>query len=258
MFNRSTGLRNFLLKGGCYDDALRNGDIDIFYGAAQPASADAATTGTLLCRITSASLARTAEVLSSGTVTLTGGASGSVGTLTVNGVEVMGALVNFNATLTQTATDIAAQINRFRSVPDYSASASGAVVTIKALPGTGVGPNTFAVVGGTLTTITVTNVNLAGGVAAINGLAFDNAIAGVMLQLATQTWSGVNVATGTATYFRQYGSVADAGGVDATGTAIRLDGAIAVSGAEMNLNSTAFASGATTTIPTSGWNLTLP
>lgn len=244
----STGLRNFLNKSGSMDDALRNGCIEIFTGA-QPSSADAAATGTLLCTITAASGALTKEVLSLGTVTLTGGAAGSVDTLTVNSVEIMGAAVPFNATLTQTATDVAAQINRFKSVPDYTARAVGAVVTITALPGTGTGPNGYVVASG-VTTITKTDANMASGVAAVNGLKFDGSVAGVMPKLATQTWSGVNVATGTAGWFRQHGSVVDANAVDAAELFIRVDGAISTSGSEMDLNSTAFVTSATTTLAT--------
>lgn len=244
----STGLRNYLLKEGSYDDAFRNGIIQIFSGA-QPSSADAATTGTLLCTISNNSGAVTSEVLSSGTLTLTGGGSGSVNTLTVNGVEIMGAAVNFDATLTQTAADVAAQINRYKSNPDYFATSSGAVITITALRGTGTAPNGFAVAA-TTTTITTSNTAFAGGVAPVNGLLFDVASGGVMNKLSTQTWSGTNAATGTAGWYRQYGSVSDAGGLDSTASTIRMDGAVATAGAEMNLNSTAFVSGAVTTLAT--------
>ncbi len=256
----STGMRNFLDKYGSLDDALRNGWIEIYTGP-QPASADAAVQGTLLCTITAASAALTHEVLSCGTVTLTGGAAGSVDALTVNSVEVMGAVVPFNSTLTQTAADVAAQINRFQSVPNYFATSSGAVITIHAMPGSGTGPNGYAVAT-TVTTITKTDANMGSGggatagVAAVNGLKFDQALAGVLTRLSTQTWSGVNAATGTAGWFRQYGSVADAGALDATNLALRIDGAVATAGAEMNLNSTAFASGATTTI--ANWQTTMP
>lgn len=253
-FRLSTGIRNFLNKQGSIDDALRNGWIEIYSGA-QPATADAAVTGTLLCTITVGSAARTAEVLASGTVTLTGGASGSVDTLTVGGIEVLGASVAFNTSLTLTAADVAAQISRFRSYPDYTATSVGAVVTIKALPGSGTAPNTLAVVS-TATTITKTDVNMAGGVAAANGLRFDLSVAGVMTKLATQTWSGLNVATNTAGWFRQYGSVADASALDSAGVTLRVDGTVATSGADMNLNSTAFTSGATTTL--SSWSMTMP
>ncbi len=250
----STGMRNFLNKRGSIDGALRNGWIEIYSGA-QPTSADAAATGTLLCTVSNSSGAITHEVLATGTVTLTGGASGSVNTLTVNGVEVLGAAISFNTTLTQTAADVAAQINRYSSTPEYSATSSGAVVTISAMPGTGVGPNTFAVVS-TVTTITKTDVNLSGGVAAVNGLLFDLSTTGVMTKLTTQTWSGVNAAAGTAGWFRQYGSVADASLLDSLGVLLRIDGSIATAGAEMNLNSTAFAAAATTTLAT--WGMTIP
>lgn len=250
----SSGMRNFLNKQGGIDDALRNGWIEIYTGS-QPLSADAAATGTLLCTISNASGAITKEVLASGTVTLNTGAAGSVDTLTVNSVEIMGTAVPFNSTLTQTAADVAAMINRTKTVPDYSATSSGAVVTIKALPGTGTGPNTF-VVASTVTTITKTDVNLAGGVASVNGLKFDTSATGTMNKLSTQTWSGVNAASGIAGWFRQYGSVADTSALDATETVKRIDGAVATVGAEMNLNSTSFVAAATTTL--ANWGMTVP
>lgn len=250
----STGLRNFLAREGGIADALSGGIIEIYTGA-QPASADAAPTGTLLCTLSSNAGAVTAEVLSSGTVTLTGGASGSVDTVTVNSINILGASVPFNGTLAQTAADVATQINRNKSAVEYTASASGAVITISALPGTGTTPNGF-VVSGTSTTITTSFANMAGGVAQVNGLKFDAVVAGVLSKLATQTWSGTNVASGTAGWFRQYGSVADSKALDSVGVAMRMDGAVSTAGAEMNLNNTAFASGALTSLAT--WSMTIP
>jgi hypothetical protein len=250
----STGLRNFIAKQGGIGQALNNGVIEIYTGA-QPASPDAAPTGTLLCTITNNAGAVTSEVLATGTLTLTGGAGGSLNTLTVNGIDILGAAVPFDGTLNQTAIDIAAQINRFMGAPDYTASAAGAVVTISALPGTGASPNGF-VVAETTTTLTATTANMAGGVAPVNGLQFEAPVAGALVKRTTQTWSGVNAASGTAGWFRQYGSVADSHALDSVGVALRMDGAIATAGAEMNLNNTAFASGATTTL--AGWSDTVP
>lgn len=250
----STGLRNFIAKQGGIAEALNNGIIEIYTGA-QPASADAAPSGTLLCTISNNAGAVTSEVLATGTLTLTGGSAGSVNTLTVNGIDVIGGAVPFNATLAQTALDVATQINRNTGTVEYTASAAGAVVTISALPGTGASPNGF-VVAETTTTLTATVANMAGGVAAVNGLKFDTAAAGVLSKLASQVWSGLNGATGTAGWFRQYGSAADSKALDSAGVALRIDGAIATSGAEINLNNTAFASGATSTIAT--WTMTVP
>ena len=253
----SIGARAFVMGQGSFKSAFQNGRIEIYTGS-QPTSADAAVTGTLLCTVTAASGARTAEVSATGTVTLTGGASGSVNTLTVNSVEIMGAAVAFNTSLTQTAADMVTQINNNLSNVEYVASSVGAVVTITAIPGTGTNPNGF-VVASTVTTITKTDVNMSGGVAAVNGLAYGKAgaaTAGMISKLVTQVWSGVNGNTGTAGWYRAYGSVADAGGLDATGLTIREDGAIATSGAELNMSSTALTATATTTL--SQWDRTLP
>lgn len=249
----SAGALNFLAGGGSYRDMFDNGRVEIYSGA-QPANANAAVTGTLLCTITNNALARTAEVLSAGTLTLTGGASGSVNTLTVNGVDILGGAVNFDTTLTQTASDIATQINNLKGNVRYLASFAGAVVTITALPGTGASPNAF-VVAATYTTITGTTANLAGGVAAVNGLLYTGPVGGVVNKLAAQTWSGTNGNTGTAGWFRAYGSVADAGALDSVAAFLREDGAIATAGAEMNMVSTSLAATALTVI--TGWQRTI-
>jgi hypothetical protein len=250
----SDAARNFLAAVGSYKDAFHGGKIEIYSGA-QPATANAAVTGTLLCTITSGSASRTAEVLSTGNLTLTGGASGSVDTLTVNSVDILGGAVPFNTSLSQTAIDVAAKINAFKGLVRYTAIAVGAVVNIYALPGTGASPNGF-VVARTSTTITTTVGNMASGVAAVNGLLYGAPAAGVISKLASQAWTGVNANSGTAGYFRAYGSVADAGALDAAAAFIREDGAISTSGAELNMTSTALTSGATTTI--SSWDRTFP
>lgn len=250
----SVAARNFMAGVGSYKDAFSNGRIEIYSGS-QPATADAAVTGVLLCTISNASGARTAEVLSTGNLTLTGGASGSVDTLTVNGVDILGGAVAFNTSLNQTAADVAAAINGFKGNVRYTAIAAAAVVNIYALPGTGASPNGF-VVARTSTTITTTVGNMATGVTAVNGLLFGPQSVAVIAKKTTQVWTGVNAASGTAAYFRLYGSVADAGGLDASATFIREDGAVATSGGELNMTSTALVSAATTTI--SAWDRTFP
>lgn len=250
----STAARNFMADRGSYKDAFQNGKIIIYTGA-QPASADAAATGTILAVITDASGAHTPEVSATGTVTLTAGASGSVNTITLNGVNILGAAIPFNVSLTQTAIDCVTQINAYRQSNDYVASSVGAIITITATPGMGTIPNGL-VLATTTTTITTAVTPMAGGVAPANGLKFGNAVAGVLSKLASQTWSGVNLATGTAGWYRQYGSVADTGVLDSTATFIREDGVVSTAGSEMVLSSTALTVAATTTI--SSDTLTIP
>ena len=168
-------------------------------------------------------------------------------TLTVNSVDILGGAVPYNTSLTQTAADIALQINRNRSNVEYTATSSGAVVTIKALPGTGASPNGF-VVASTTTTLTKTDSNMAGGVNAANGLKLGEPSSGAVSKLASQTWSGVNASSGTAGYYRLYGSVADVGALDSSATYFREDGAIGTSGSDMNMTSTALTNGIATAI----------
>lgn len=250
----SSGLRNFALAGGSVKDALQGGKL-LIYSGAQPATADTAPSGTLLATITAASGAHTAEVLATGTVTLNTGAAGSIDTLTVDGISIIDAAVAFDTSLTLTAAALALAINNAASDPEYSATSSGAVVTIKAKRGSGAGPNGF-VVASTVTTLTKTDANMASGVTGVNGLSFGVAAAGALIKLASQTWSGVAGANGTAGWFRFVGAVADSGITDTTESDIRLDGAISTSGAQLNMSSTSITSGATQTINT--FPITLP
>jgi hypothetical protein len=99
-----------------------------------------------------------------GTVTLDSGASGSVDGITVDGVQVMFGAESFDTDLATTAANVAANIAAATSSPNYTASSSGAVVTIRSLT-SGTGPNGFVVASST-TTIVTTDVNMSGGTAA--------------------------------------------------------------------------------------------
>ena len=238
----STGLVNKLMDTGCFKDVFANCVIDIFSGT-QPANADLAATGTRLVTITKGSGAYTAETRAAGTLTLAG-ASGSINTVTINAVDILGGAVAFNSSLNQTAVDVAAQINRNPKNLQFVASATGssAVVTLTAANGLGTLPNGW-VVAYTATTMTATAVNMAGGVDAANGLRFDVAAGGSVPKLVTDTWSGNGLAPGgTAGWFR----VRESGdtGAGASTSAARLDGSISTSGADMNLASLAVTEGA--------------
>lgn len=196
----SKALRNSVLAYGSLKIGLQGGCLDIYSGAV-PATADDPQTGTKLVRITEASGAWTPEVVSAGLMTLTSGTVGQITQVTVNGVSLLSAPVVFNTSLEQTATDLAAAINEGLTTPDYVALSFGAVVAIVAFPGTGTGPNGL-VVAGTLVSLTANYTNFAGGVASINGLKFSVPAAGILAKLSTQVWSGIALASGTATYWR--------------------------------------------------------
>jgi hypothetical protein len=101
-------------------------------------------------------------VAATGTVTLTGGAAGSVNMITVDGVNIMSGAVIFTVDLATTATAVAANINAHTSSPEYTAVAVGSVITISAAIGVGSDPNRFVVLV-TATTITFTKTDMSGG-----------------------------------------------------------------------------------------------
>lgn len=249
----STALRNFIAQGGSYVSAFQNGRLEIYSGS-QPATADTAVSGTLLCTITKSSGAHTPEVQALGSLTLAG-ASGSINTVTVDGFDIIDEAVAFDTSLTITAENLAAAINRSQKIPNYTATSSGAVVTIIAPLGMGAAANTLAVAY-TATTMTATEANMSGGVTAVNGLRYGIAASGVVAKMDTQTWSGVNAASGTAGWYRMYGAVSDGGAADSAATYLREDGAISTSGSQLNMASTTLTAAATTTIDS--WSRTFP
>lgn len=250
----STGLRNHLAAGGSFKNAFQNGRIEIYTGS-QPATPETAVSGTLLCTVTNSNGAHTAEVQATGTITITG-AAGSIDTCTLDGVSLIAAAVPFNTSVTQTATDLVTAINDHETFLNVKASSSAGVVTITAPRGAGATFNGLDLAT-TVTTLAATPVDMAGGVTAVNGLKFGTEASGAIAKLAAQTWEGTNVAGGTAGWYRMYGSVADTGAADATGAAIREDGAISTSGQQLNLTgSTTLTAAAKTTINT--WSRTVP
>ena len=104
-----------------------------------------------------------------GSIDITAGTSNpgtnKVSTITVDGVDVLGAAVDWVTSNAATATAVALQINTNTSSPNYGATASGATITITADIIQGDTPNTFLVsstVGGDVTTGSA--VAMAGGV----------------------------------------------------------------------------------------------
>jgi len=250
---QSTGLRDFLQQSGCMRRGFLNGELRLRSGSA-PATADAAETGTLLVTITVSSGARTAETKAAGSVTLTGGGAGSVDTLTVSGVEIMGSATAFDTTLIVTAANVVDKINKWNPVGIWAVTDGAATPKITLYAPLGAGVVTWAVAS-TCTTITKTDVAFGTevtGIAPVSGLQYGLSATGAVAK--TGVWSGEVAATGVAGYWRLCGSVVDAGG--SSTTLVRLQGTCGTSGADYNMGSTTLVLGATHTVDT--WTLTEP
>lgn len=137
-----------------------------------PASAAVAPTGGPLFDLSSVNTS--GGVKATGTATISG-ASGSIDSITVGGVEVMSGVENFDTLIATTATAVAANISAHTSVPDYNAAAVDTVITITAVL-EGVAGNDLAVVT-TGTTLTSVDVATSGGIGdgiALGGITYKN------------------------------------------------------------------------------------
>lgn len=109
------------------------------------------------------------ETLATGTLTLVSGTAGEISSVSVNGLVVTSSAVPFNATLNQTATDLAANITAFAADVantnpiKFTAQANGTVVTISAPSGTGSTPNGYVVTGVATGDLSVGYVYMSGG-----------------------------------------------------------------------------------------------
>lgn len=87
------------------------------------------------------------EVLASCRFRIVGGVASAgvnyISNVSVNGVNVLGANVDYGASAALTAAAVAGQINSHTSSPNYTATASGDTVTIHPLEGTGASPNGY-------------------------------------------------------------------------------------------------------------------
>lgn len=76
-------------------------------------------------------------------------------------------------------------------------------------------------------------------------ITFGSAAGGTMPKNPSETWTGVNVANGTPTFYRHVLTTDDG---SASTTAPRYQGSVAVVGADMNLTASTLTSGATQTL----------
>jgi hypothetical protein len=223
--------------------SLQGGWIGIYSGT-QPASADAATTGTLLMAITNSAGTFSPGVYQTSDadgICLTQ-TPGSPGAMTINGTTSGTLGVGYYVTISGTGNEsakifrITGTGNGDEAIIEYLQGPNNTTVSTK---------NTFK---------TVTEVYASAATAAAvtvgygitNGLFLALAANGAIGKHASQTWSGIGIADGTAGWFRFYGAATDAGGISTT--LPRIDGRIATSGAELNLSNTSIVTGASQTI----------
>lgn len=88
---------------------------------------------------------------------------------------------------------------------------------------------------------------------ATNGLEFDDTITdGTVVKATDEVWSGKGIAAGTAGWYRFYSNAYQTG---ASTSAVRLDGACASSGSQLNMSSTNIAVNATITVDSASYTL---
>lgn len=248
----STGLSQAVASQQALRTALANCVIDIYSGT-QPASADDAISGTYLCTVSKSAGAFTAEVKGTGVLTV-GTGVGTITAVTLNGINILDSTVTTTADSTANAVAVVAALNASAWNDLVVASNVAAVITLTAVNGLGVNYNsaTLATSVTASATLTVTSTSFASGtggsvagVAAANGLTFGAAVAGVLSKATAETWSGTASASGTAGCFRITGeSSTQATRQAASTTALRIDGALATSGGDINLGSLTVTSGA--------------
>lgn len=78
-----------------------------------------------------------------------------------------------------------------------------------------------------------------------DGISMDAAVSGVIGKNTGEVWSGTNVASGTASFYRHVGA-ADTGASSTTEP--RIQGSVALAGGDMNMTSVALSSGAVQTL----------
>ncbi len=248
----STGARNGLAGPLGFGGMFNQGYMEVYSGS-QPASADAAVTGTKLGIITKDAGALTKETRAAGSVTITGAAGGSINSITVGGLNIIpdGAITVSGDTTSTLAAKLAVAINRNGIM---QATVSGAIVTITGRPGTGV---TTAAVAGSLTTVTASYVAMGtavAGVAPVNGLLLLPPDAGVISK-STYVWKFIGLAAGTAGWFRYFGSNTNDTGALLTGEPWypRMDGTCGVGSGDAQLSNLAVSLNSPHTVDTFTW-----
>lgn len=248
----STKLRNDILNGRGLREIFADSKVMIYSGSA-PATADLAPTGTLLVTITKSSAAVSAAEVSTrqeGKIAITTMTTAQLCKITLNGTNYECA-AGSDTEATAAAT-IAASFNRQCGLAGqpviFGACGTADIYVISRIPGVA-----FTLADNTSEgTVTVTEAAVANALS--DAIRFTTPSSGAITK-ASETWSGVAVATNTAGYFRLVNSSDDYSN-DTTFLYPRLQGNVGTSGQEMTLSNTAITTGATQTIDTA--TITMP
>lgn len=247
----STKLANLIASGQDVRSAIGNFKR-LIYSGTKPATADAAINGTLLATLTKDGGAATFETRPVWAVTIAGTMGGTV-TIKMGGAPIHAAVTSVTDATT-TAAALAAAINATTIKPfaGFTASSSGAVLSIIGPVGSGASLNALVCTTTVTNSVTATvassglpdgNNGTTLGVAAVNCCDFDaRSVAGVLSS--SQTWKDLSAdAGGTATWFRDVYDAADTG--TASTAFLRKQGSVTTTGGggDMELGSTLITSG---------------
>ena len=107
---------------------------------------------------------KTENTAATGSVTIGGDFNGTLTDLTVNSVSIFDTSTAVSgSSLEELAANLVIAVNSFTSVPNYTASAAGAVVTISADKAAADGPNAYTVASAVSGTLAKADANMSGG-----------------------------------------------------------------------------------------------
>lgn len=260
----STGAINFLTGQGSYRKMLEDCVLGIFSGT-PPANADAAFGGNLLCVATLASGSVAGGAYIDGTAPSPYSLPGTwivtkAAGYTANDTVKLTVTVDGNGGVTTTITALAGDAssvseNNFcikiwrelnRLIPQLHTIWGGPSSTVFWLQCKIAGLAMTVADGSGTHAMVVTGSGPIVTASRVNTLYFGPPTAGLITKM-TGVWSGLNLASGIAGYFRFY-HPSDANALDSVAAYNRVQGAISTSGAEGILTNTTITAGATTTI----------
>lgn len=251
----STGLRNLLEGGMSLREALDDFIVKVFSGTA-PSDADQAEGGgTLLCVVTKGSGVVDATELSvakQASLDITVAGVGATIIVAVNGVDYTYQVQAADDDLRKVARKVALMLDgipELQAIAHGTAGGDGKVAVKSSVAGLSFTVAKGSGGGGGTATWTLTDNTIANTRSdALQWGTPSNAQMGKPVEV----WSGVNLATGTATWFRLV-RPNDTGSLSTA--AIRIQGSVSTSGAQMNLTNINLVSGATLTIDTAVFTL---